>query len=339
MMRTASLSLAVVLAWLSVGASAEAQSAVQARFFDEAARSAYARGDYEAALADFFELARVAPSEGTLYNIALCADLTHRDALAYEALERYLAGPPDDDARTADARRRLSALESRVARVAITSSEPGATIWVDRRELGSFGETPRTLVLEAGPHVITLTHPRMHDAQLEVVAENGARREAHGAMTPRTGRLRVALEGASDAEVVAVRELEGSSASSPDETHVVTPGTPSELPVGSYRVTARRAGFVDVSLRVSVSEGVEVSRTLTLTARPRVVGVLVVRSDVPATVRVDGVDRAETPARIPGLDVGVHRVEVRAAGRTPWSGEVQITRDRARFVNVSLVPE
>jgi Flp pilus assembly protein TadD len=81
--------LACVLATLALFCPepTSAQSAVQARFLDEAARGAYARGDYEAALADFFELARIAPSQGTLYNVAICAELTHRDALAFDALE------------------------------------------------------------------------------------------------------------------------------------------------------------------------------------------------------------------------------------------------------------
>ncbi len=331
------LARAVVLACLVLGtlasSNAHAQSAVQARFFDEAARASYARADYEAALADFLELARIAPSQGTLYNVALCAVLTQRDALAYEALERYLADPSDDAGRVADARVRLAALEARVARVRVTSSEAGATLWVDRRDVGSFGVTPRTLVLPAGPHVITLTHPRMHDAQVEVVLEVGVLRESHAALTARTGRLRIALEGSSDAEILAVRE------GAEERAHTLAVAAASELPVGTYLVTARREGFVDVSTRVQVREGEEESRTLTLTPRPRVVGVLVVRSDVVATVRVDGVDRAQTPARIPALDVGAHRVEIVAPGRVPWTGEVEITRERVRFVSVSLVPE
>jgi outer membrane receptor for ferrienterochelin and colicins len=345
-MRPAPALASALFAWLCVApafvraqraepSSSEARSAVQARFFDDAARAAYARGDYEAALADFFEVSRVAPSLGTLYNVAVCADLTHRDALAFEALERYLVDPTDDASRVADARRRLAALEGRVARVRVTSSEPGATIWVDRRDLGAFGVTPRTLVLSAGAHVITLTHPRAHDAQTEVVAEVGALRESHVALVARTGRLRVTLEGSTDASVRAARE----DAPEGEADRAIDVGQATELPIGTYVVTARREGFLDVSARVQVREGEEASRTLTLAPRPRVVGVLVVRSDVVSTVRVDGVDRAQTPARIPALDVGVHRVEIVAPGRVPWTGDVEITRERARFVSVSLAPE
>ena len=170
---------------------------------------------------------------------------------------------------------------------------------------------------------------------LEVIAEVGVRRETHAELTPRTGRLRLAIEGASDAAIEAVREDDDESVHT--EPHVIEVGRANELPIGRYRVTARREGFLDVTARVQVREGIEEARTLTLAPRPRVVGVLVVRSDIAATVRVDGVDRAQTPARIPALDVGVHDVEITAPGRLPWRGEVEITQGRARFVSVSLV--
>ena len=326
------------LAWILVvlGAlwphHALAQGAVQARFFDEAARAAYARGDYEAALADFFELARVAPSQGTLYNIAICAELTHRDALAYDALDRYLAGPADDPVRTQDARARLRALSARVALVHVTSSQPGATIWVDRRELGAAGTAPDTLVLAPGAHVLELTHPLALDGRVEVVAEVGVTRELHVELSPRVGRLLVAAPDVAGARVDAISEV-GSVA------HACAIDVETELPIGTYRVTVRAEGRRDESFVVQVREGALETRVASLGLVARPTGTLVIRTDVAARVRVDGVDRAETPARVPGVEVGMHRIEVVAAGHRPWSAEVAVEEGRVRYVNLTLVPD
>lgn len=322
--------LVALVALCPVGA--QAQSAVQARFFDEAARAAYARGDYEAALADFFELARIAPSQGTLYNVAICAELTHRDALAYDALDRYLAGPPDEPTRMADARARLRAMSARLALVHVTSSHPGATIWVDRRELGAAGTAPDTLVLSPGPHLIELTHPAAHDARVEVLAEAGATREVHLEMTPRTGRLRVSVSGVAGAEIEAVSEASGAR-------HPCALDAETALPIGTYRVTVRAEGRSEESFVVQVREDAVESRVATLRAVSRPTGTIVIRADVPGRVRVDGVERAETPARLASIEVGTHRVEVVAAGHRPWAADVEVEDGRVRYVNVSLVPE
>lgn len=308
-----------------------AQSAVQARFFDESARAAYARGDYEAALADFFELARVSPSQGTLYNIALSAELAHRDALAFDALERYLAGAPDDPERMADARTRMHAMAARLALLRVTSSHEGATIWVDRRELGAAGVAPDTIVLSPGAHVIALSHPGAHDAEVEVVAEVGVVHEVHLDMTPRLGRLRVALEGSASAEIVAVSDATGAR-------HGCDLDAETALPIGGYHVTVSRDGYAEESFVVQVQEDALESRVVTLRALARPTGALAVRANVAALVRIDGVERAETPARVPSLEVGTHRVEITAPGHVAWSGEIEVTEGRVSYLSVSLVP-
>lgn len=275
-----------------------AQSAVQARFFDEAARAAYARGDYEAALGDFFELARIAPSQGTLYNVALCAELTHRDALAYDALDRYLAGPPDEATRMADARARLRAMSARLALVRVTSSHPGATIWVDRRELGAAGTAPDTVVLTPGPHVLELTHPAAHDARVEVVAAAGETREVHVDLRPRIGRLRVSVPGVAAAEIDALGEASA-------EHHACAADTETALPIGTYRVTVRAEGHGEETFVVQVREDVLESRVATLRQVSRPTGTIVIRADVPGP-RARRWCRARRDAGAPAGDRGGH---------------------------------
>jgi hypothetical protein len=55
-------------------------------------------------------------------------------------------------------------------------------------------------------------------------------------------------------------------------------------------------------------------------------------------LRVDGVDRADTPVRIDDLAVGAHRVEVIAAGHAAFAAEVEIRADRAVLLEPELRP-
>ena len=52
--------------------------------------------------------------------------------------------------RRAEAERRIQAMRERLALVRVESDPPGAAIYVDRKELGSHGLTPRTIVVPEG---------------------------------------------------------------------------------------------------------------------------------------------------------------------------------------------
>jgi hypothetical protein len=65
--------------------------------------------------------------------------------------------------------------------------------------------------------------------------------------------------------------------------------------------------------------------------------VLVTTGDVRARVRIDGVDRAETPARVADVPVGSHEVVVSADGYLDWTGTVDVEESRTAFVSVTLV--
>jgi hypothetical protein len=324
------VSVALTLA-LGVGApSARADDAAESRFFDGLARAEYARRHYETALELFLRAHRAAPGQRSLYNIALCAQLAHEDAMAFAYFEELLEAPaqPGDETMRADATTRRTALAATLALVRVESDPPGAQIYVDQRDHGTFGTTPRTIALPAGAHHLELALAGHADASTDVTAVVGQAVDARASLTAYQGTVTITV-AAPGATVIAHRG---------DVAIPVPASAPTRLDVGAYTFTASAPGFRDGSVEAHVARDATEQRAITLEPVPVPTGRLLVSSgEVHARVQIDGADRAETPARLADLTVGTHDVRVTADGFLAWTGTVDVAENRTAFVNVTLV--
>lgn len=324
--------LAVVLVLAASGArDVRADDAAESRFFDGLARDAYEHHRYPEALEAFLRAHRAAPSARSLYNIALCAQLAHRDAMAYAYFEELLALTPGvgEEALRADATQRREALTQSLALVSITSEPAGATIYVDQRDHGSFGTTPRTLAIPAGTHHIELELPDHESSALDVTAVVGQTQPVEGSLVAFRGAVTI-TPSVPGATIVARRA--GVGADVP-----VASGGRAELDVGTYTFVAHADGYRDASLELRVASGGDEHRSITLEPLPVPIGsLLVTTGEVRARVRVDGTDRAETPARVASLTVGAHEVAISADGYLDWAGSVEVQENRTAFVSVTM---
>ncbi len=114
----------------------------------EEARSRFQRalelaedGDFDASLLELRRAYELAPSYRLLYNIGLVYQELKEYARAYDAFERYLSegGSEVPADRGLEVRRRLDRLKSRVGYLWITTTVPGAEVFVDDL---SVGRTP-----------------------------------------------------------------------------------------------------------------------------------------------------------------------------------------------------
>ncbi len=118
--RVFALGVAVSILALLPGPRAHAQGSApgrddEAREVFERGRAAYARGEYEGALAAFQEAYELSERPELLYNIGQTADRLRRDREALEAFDGYLAALPDAPNRAeVDARARV--LREQIAR-------------------------------------------------------------------------------------------------------------------------------------------------------------------------------------------------------------------------------
>src|SRR5580693_9719278 len=111
----------------------------------------FARGDYEGALAHFMHSNRLAPNRNVLFNIATAFEQQKRYVDAHRYYVDALEGETDPRARAA-VQAGLARVTPSVAVLDVATSPPGATLYVDRKDLGSAGRAPRLLALPPGRH-------------------------------------------------------------------------------------------------------------------------------------------------------------------------------------------
>jgi hypothetical protein len=307
---------------------ARADDADEARFHDELARQHYEARRFEQALREFFAAARLAPSPRLTFNIAVCFDLLHRPDEAFLYLREYLESEDTDASRRTFAASAMERLTGQVARVSVSSDPPGAEVYVDQRDRGSYGPTPRVLALPPGAHTITLERPGHRPVTVAVEAARGQEITAQGRLEQILGTLRVT--GPEGAEIV-VREIDGPT--------LTTARAPAELPLppGLVGVEVRAEGqrpFTTVS-RI----GAEATTTLepALEPLPAPSGDLTVTASASgALVELDGEAAAFAPAVLPSVPAGVHRLRVTHPGLSPWEGEVTVGAGTRGWLTVTL---
>lgn len=321
-----SLAGAVGVALLLLTQPARADDAAEAQLHFQLGATQYQRREYAEALTHFLHAHRLAPTSNTVFNVAQTYFALRREAEAFRFYSDYLARPDTAPAPRAVAERVLAEITPRLCRIEIRATPPGATIFVDRPELGDVGATPRVIAVAPGPHEIILRSAGHHEARQRVVAVRGQSTAVSLTLVPVVGTLRLTTtpEGATV-------EVDGEAQTG------TTPATVT-LPAGAHRIRLRREGYLDVVRDVTVTEeGGALDERL-----PRdlaTASVLSVTTAPPeATVLLRGQRLGATPfSRDVAAGGGVLRVE--RAGFTPWEREVTLRPGRALDLRVTLGPE
>ncbi len=115
----------------------------------EVGTEAYQARQFRVALEHFLTSNRLVPNRNVVFNIANCYEALGRFADAHRYYSLALQGEVDAAARTA-IEQLLSRIAPRVAVLRVASDPPGATIYIDRRDLGPRGITPRAMAFAPG---------------------------------------------------------------------------------------------------------------------------------------------------------------------------------------------
>src|SRR5277367_801033 len=123
----------------------------------------YQAGDYRGALEHFLASNRLAPNRNVLFNIARCYEALHEYPDAYRYYVRTSQGETDPAAHTRidEAMKRMA---PNVAILKVVTDPPGATLYLDRKDLGQRGAGPQTLGLAPGRYVVLAEAPGYEDA-------------------------------------------------------------------------------------------------------------------------------------------------------------------------------
>jgi outer membrane receptor protein involved in Fe transport len=325
--RALRLGLTLSLVGLLVGASPPARAddvADEADFQFRLAAKRYEAGDFTGALEHFLASNRLVPNKNVVFNIARTYEQLKQPADAYRYYQRALEGEGDPAmrARLGEAVARIRPL---VAVVRVESSPPGATLYLDRKDLGARGQTPLVLALPAGRYTFLAERAAHEPGKVEgVELKLGTETTVRVPLAPIFGALRV--EGEPRGAQVRL---------APDDAKplCVTPCT-TRLPVG------RRTVYVSKTGHQSVEVPLEITASGTAVARPRLVavsGTLLVSSNVrEALVTIDGSASGFTPTVL-SVPEGEHEVRVERSGYRTVVMTVRVRKQAQSTVEAELL--
>lgn len=284
---------------------------------------AYQRGDFKSALEQFLGSNRLVPNRNVTYNIARCYQELRQFPEAYRYFSLALQGEKDAEAR-ARIERELTAIRQNVAVLEVESEPAGATVFIERRDLGPRGNTPTALGLKPGAYVVLAELAGYYPARLEVPAiAAGQSRKVTLKLEPILGQvtLDAALAGAS----VSVDE--------PGRAAVCVAPCKLELSEGRHKLFLSRPGFHRTELEVDVRAKQQTQARAELVP---LTGSLVVSSDEPgALVELDGRPQGFTPL-VTTAPVGPHQLRISLSGFRNIEREVQVEDGLQRRVEVTL---
>ena len=284
---------------------------------------AYQRGDYKAALEKFLESNRLVANRNVTYNVARCYQELKQFPEAFRYFTLALRDETNADIR-ARIERELGSIRQNVAVLEVESQPPGATVYLERRDLGARGNAPTSLGLKPGSYVVLAELPGYYPARVEVPALAAGE----------SRRVTLALE-AILGQVVIEETARGASVRVDDPAGPATCVAPCPLALseGRHRLYLSRPGYHPTELEVDVTAKQQLRVRPDLAA---LTGSLVVSSDEPgALVEVDGQPRGFTPL-VFNTPVGRHDLRLSLVGYKPVKREVTVVDGREQRVEVTL---
>jgi outer membrane receptor protein involved in Fe transport len=288
---------------------------------------AYAKGDFTSALEHFLASNRLVPNRNVMFNIARAYEQLSRFPDAY----RYYvdASRGEVDARMkGDISAALARIGPKVAVLIVETNPPRATVYINRKELGSVGTGPAQLGLKAGKYAVIVELDGYEPAQMTDVSIN-------------TGESKtIKLDLKLITGTVKLVGTAGTKVRIDDERGPVACVLPCSLdvPPGQHIAYFERTGFTVSPQQFTL----DARETITVSASSvAVVGSLLVSADeTNALVEVDGKPFGFTPAVIPNIPIGKRRVRVSLRGYQPVEREVEIrVNAQTDLRDLVLVPE
>jgi len=261
---------------------------------------AYQRGDYKVALQHFLVSNRLVANKNVLFNIAR----SYEQLKSYPAAFRYYSQALESET-DRDAKARISAALSQIQRyvlvLRITTRPVGATLYIDRKDLGARGSSPQLLGLSPRAYKLIAEYPGYEPAVVDVPAA------APGQELALDLELKPILGQVSFIGEIGTRvNIDGE----PDDAACLVPCTRS-LAAGTHVASLSHAGFHSAQQTLVVRA--QQQEQLLVRLEPLMGSALISTDEAGALVQIDGRASGFTPA-ILSLPVGMHHVHLELKG-------------------------
>jgi len=282
----------------------------------------YEVNDYKGALEHFLASNRLVPNKNVLFNIARTYEQLRKTPDAYRYYLLALEGETNPAAkkRVSDALARIS---PSVAILRVETDPPGATVFLNRRDLGPRGEAPRTLALPEGRYKVITEKQGYETAESELVQlKIGEEVKVELKLKQILGTARI--EGEAGAAVKVDDEFSPIACKVPCSVQV---------PPGRHTFLIIKEGFqtTEVTADIPPNEVTPVRARLTSQT-----GAVVVSSDVrDALITVDDQPVGFTPSVL-NVSVGTHTIRVSQQGYRPVTQSIFVTTRKETKVEAQL---
>ncbi len=302
------LALAVALALPRIAHADDVADEADLQF--QIGADAYGKGEYRGALEHFLASNRLVPNKNVVFNIARSYE---QMKMAPEAYRFYLEAL--DGETRADSKKRieeaLGRVASGVAVLRVITDPPGATVYLDRKDLGSRGSTPRALGLGAGRHKVLVElagyEPALRD---EVELRVGSETKVELKLVPIFGLVRI------EGEVGGQVRVDSEDAA----VACVIPCQLSMTP-GSHVLVVTKPGYQTVDVRVEVPPRGSLVARAPMSVRT---GKVVINTDITnALITIDDQAAGFTPSVL-NVPVGHHKLRVSASGFRAIEREIDV---------------
>src|ERR1041384_1612150 len=305
------LAVVALLAALPVRADSVAD---EADFRFRRAATLYREGRVEDALGEFLASNRLVRNRNVAFNIARCFEHLKRWNEAFrwymEILGERDLSPEDREAVNAAVQRMAPSL----ALVRVETDPPGATVYIDRRDLGGRGQTPLLLAVPPG-HTKVLTEL---DGYFPAEDETSAVVGKQADVRLKLDRILGTLTAPGAPAKVELR------VDSPEAAPVLTAPGSVQLAPGTHRLYVSAPGSLPQQLDADVRPQAEETVSFKLLPLPPPAGAWGVRANLDgALVRVDGEPAGFTPVVIDKVRAGQHKLEIVGEGREPYLATVK----------------
>ena len=321
--------VALLAAGLLVGQGARADGlADEAELHFQLAAEHYQKGEFREALEHFLSSNRLVPNKNVIFNIARTFEQLKRYADAHRYYIDALAVETDPKI-IGDLNAAILRVAPNVAVIKVETTPPGATVYIDRKDLGSRGRSPRPLGVAEGKYQILVELEGYEPASVgPVSAQLGTETRVPITLKRIVGTVHVGVEGAPGAAVHLDDEKAEPACTAPCDL---------EIPPGVHQLYFTRDGFQAPPRQITVVAR-ESSRAIA-TMTPLTGSVVVSADERDALVEVDGRPMGFTPAVLQNVAVGKRRVRVSLRGYTAVERDVDVKKgEQSQLIDLSLTP-
>ena len=288
---------------------------------------AYEKKDFKGALEHYLASNRLVPNRNVLYNIARTYEQLGQSPDAY----RYYTEAFDAETRV----EKRKVIEDAIGRVSpsvavlkVITDPPGATVFLDRKDLGSRGQSPRNLGLGAGRHKVIVELAGYEPAEQDGVdLKVGQEVKVQLTLVPILGTVKI--DGDAPGAVVKLDTEDG-------KVLCTTLPCTAQVPPGRHTLLVIKEGYQTNDIPIDLPP----RGTLNVRARLNAqTGTVVVNTDIrDALIAIDDQPSGFTPAVLT-VPIGHHRLKVTLAGFRPVEQVIDVEKGTQVKLDLQLTTQ